>query len=211
MYSDNPAYAKMRLQYTIVRVGLEPFKVTGILGQRDEEFEPEVEDEDIFDPPQEKEVVVAKYTGALLCEGYYLKESRKLHQVEVDSLNLEPVSLGYVNVEDRAIFVVRKPMRQDWRQGLRRENYTFLGDMGWDELPEKELRNTILGKYPSLEEAKAITIKNNKASVAFSRNFALGGNNLYYKTRVVGTNMMLSPKFSYLQGRLESVLNASSS
>jgi hypothetical protein len=118
-------------------------------------------------------------TGVVL--GAYLTNALEPVQVDLDDLNLEPVPLGYVNYNNSSYYVVRKPMRRDWRQGLRMANIAFIGPAGFHDLPHKSIRKTILGEYPKIEAAVA-KLRGGVDKIAFSRHFALTSNlDLEYK------------------------------
>lgn len=67
----------------------------------------------------------------------------------VDELDLKPVPLGYCNYNKTACYLARIPMRRDWRQGLRRGNFTSLSGVDAERIPYESLRKTILGEYPT--------------------------------------------------------------
>jgi hypothetical protein len=139
----------------------------------------------------------------------YLKngDGRTAHLDELDLVGQN--KLGYVNYGLGSYHVVRKPMRNDWRQGIRMGNLTFSGDEGFHRIPNKEFRDTILGIYPSFATAKKL-IKDGYQKVAFSRNFAINSaGQLLYKDRIVGTYDILAKlegKFNYLTESLNDLL-----
>jgi hypothetical protein len=186
MYNDNVEYASQRLAGTIVRVGEVPVYVSSVFETRQE---------------------------GILCKIQELQDTEDDSKfVSVDNLNLEPVPLGYVNYGPSSYYMVRKPMRNDWRQGLRRGNSAFIGDEGFYELPHQELNQTILGKYPKVKDALALVKTRIKDKVAFSRDFAVGyDKTLHYKGRRVGTfdkQMTLDKKYFYLNEYLQETLDA---
>jgi hypothetical protein len=129
----------------------------------------------------------------------------------VDDLDLVGQNrLGYVNYEGTSYHVVRKPLRHDWRQGIRAANIVFSGPEGFYELPYAELRHTILGIYPTFQEAAERVSGGMARKCAFSRNFALGeGNQLFYKEKWVGSYdklVMLQEKFKYLTESLNDIM-----
>lgn len=95
-------------------------------------------------------------------------------QCKVEELNLKPVPLGYCNYNKYACYLTRMPMRRDWRQGLRRGNFTSLSGADANRIPYDALRQCILGDYPdfagALEAAKKIK------SCAWHRHWAVDCN-----------------------------------
>jgi hypothetical protein len=188
MYNDNVEYASQRLTGTIVRVGEVPVYVSSVTKTRQE---------------------------GIICKIHDLQEPDADGDgkfVSVDTLNLKPVPLGYINYGVSCYYLVRKPMRNDWRQGLRRGNSAFVGEEGFFELPYQELSQTILGKYPKVRDALALVETRRKDKVAFSRDFAVGHyKTLHYKGRCVGTfdkQPALDKKYFYLNEYLQETLDA---
>ena len=132
-------------------------------------------------------------------------------ECDLDDLDLVGQNnLGYVNINNTAAHLVRVPMREDWRQGIRMANLSFSGDEGFHDLPWKELRETILGIFPSFTKAKHMVTEEGYDKVAFSRHFAVDSDsNILYKERVVGKfgfMVELADKFRYLYEHLNSVV-----
>lgn len=81
--------------------------------------------------------------------------------------------LGYVNSRKTAAYVARKPMRRDWRQGLRKSNMvnycggsSALGDY-------RAIGDTIMNVFPSFEESLKTLSSSKVLGVAFHRHFAI--------------------------------------
>lgn len=184
--------AQMRLDGTIIRIGRWPIKVSGIdtrYGDNDEE--------------------------SMMLFYKFLKSNRE-DQTELieENVNVEPVPLGYVNLDTESIYVQRIPDRR-WKQGLCEDG---LHAIGRASLIREVFRNgacladTILNIYPSLEMALD-TIQHPQAiSIAFSRKFGLlkgrrGPLKLMNIGREVGTienNVpVLSSAFNHLAELLE--------
>ena len=133
--------------------------------------------------------------------------SGKRHKVKLDELDLTPVKLGYVNTRDRgALYVVRMPKRNDWRQGLRRENMIVLSrPMDPGKISQADLSRCIIGDYPKFEEAVNIVSDDFVSSIAWSRDFAITfKGKVLYRTIHVGNydkdaGVVLLEDFSYLQ------------
>lgn len=119
--------------------------------------------------------------------------------VKLKDLDINPVPLGYANVHNVALYVVRTPKRQDWRQGLRQNTIrvTSLKQNVAPPIPAlddapiarpraaprlerafainyTDLVPTIMGTYPKVDEVfDKFKAKKNMSSHAFSRNFAI--------------------------------------
>lgn len=180
MYEDNLDYARGRLEGTVVMLFGEPIEV--------------------------KEI---DYDGAVRVRR--LKDPDEYFYCNLSDLDLVGQNkLGYVNYGPGAYYLMRKPLRNDWRQGLRMSNVCFQGEEGFGRFPFNELRDTILGNYPSFVEASGRINSGPCYRVAFSRCFALGdGNKIYYKQRLVGSYdkiVTLFEHFKYLTEHLEEIL-----
>lgn len=128
--------------------------------------------------------------------------------VNLDDANLEPVPLGNVNGEFGFGYASRIPHRR-WKQGLRKEAI-FLEHSPWRfegvKLRSKSLRDTILGIYPSFDEA-INKLGGDVRGYAFSRSFGVGFNDkrelkLFYKGNEigdVGDNIYIKPEFFFLK------------
>jgi hypothetical protein len=106
-------------------------------------------------------------------------QSNKEMRVDSQQISLTPVPLGYVNFKGGdAVFYSRRPIRE-WKQGLSTSNI-YPQPPRW---PLKQLHATIVGSYPTLEEAKKTGV-----ICAFHRDFAVWGVNdaLFYRGRGVG-------------------------
>ena len=107
-----------------------------------------------------------------------------------NELDLEPVPLGFVNATSGMVYVCRKPMRRDWRQGLSANSIKVYGHIGGRDLHFKLLNQPILKQYPSFKVAYGRVNTDKKESTAFSRDFGLrkvgGVVTLFYKQYPVG-------------------------
>lgn len=135
--------------------------------------------------------------------------SGKTHTVPLAELNVNDLPLGFCIDEEssRLKYVVRKPMRRDWRQGLRRSNCIDLLGRGID--------SSCIAK--SLECRDLTTYSKGRKSGAslliISRDFALksgrgGGYNIHYKWFgsvgfIKDGVITLEPKSEYLRRELE--------
>jgi hypothetical protein len=128
---------------------------------------------------------------------------------DLDNLDLVGQNkLGYVNVGDSSYHVVRKPLRGDWRQGIRMANLAFTGREGFNRIPHKAFRNTIVGEYPPFDEA--VDKLKYRDKVAFSRDFAVGAENkFFYREMHVGSYdklVSLHERYKYLTEYLNDIL-----
>lgn len=189
MYGNDYAYAETRIQGTILRVakGGEPVYVHHVL--------PNGHclvvhiDQDFNDP------------GNVI-------------QVNLDDLDLRPVPLGYVNCAGDATYLMRIPLRRDWKQGLRRENCWSSG-RSLGDIPMKDVKNCIMGRYPSFRKAvKDVRVgvsRGRKKTIAWHRHWAVNtdGSVFYKNHEPVGVvdfetgKVSLHPSYSYLKEALQ--------
>jgi hypothetical protein len=128
----------------------------------------------------------------------------------IDNYDLTPVKLGFVNSNEAVGYLARKPLRHDWRQGLRAQQivipYSSTPDFFIDF---QDVAKTIEGIFPTIEEIRGM-----KGMRAFSRDFCVDQkNDIYYrafgkignfidKTR----NFLLDAKFFWVEERLKEVV-----
>ena len=145
---DNLEYAKGRLIGTVVRVGGKAVHIDGLT----------------------KTTVV--YTDFI--EG-------KPGVGKVSDMDITPVPLGYCNTNclgwDTTTYLVRYPVRKDWRQGLRHATLKTICNrdkMTSDMIPWADVFRTINGEFPKFEEVINLIQKNrNIKSRAYCREFAV--------------------------------------
>lgn len=103
------------------------------------------------------------------------------HVCDLDELDLHPVPLGYCNYNKYASYLTRIPMRKDWRQGLRRGNYTTINaPISADRIPYDALEQVIKGDYPTY--AAALDAVRKVKSMAWHRHWAVNnGLEVFYK------------------------------
>lgn len=98
---------------------------------------------------------------------------------DIDEFDLTPVPLGFVNKHKKTLYVSRKPMREDWRQGFRTHNAQIL--YGWEddiEFDFKSVGQTINGEFPKIGEIPLLFGER----VAWHRDFCYdAGGAIYYK------------------------------
>lgn len=144
---DTVDYAKSRLVETVIRLNGSPIMVLGVRG----------EDNDI----------TVEYND-LMNDGVY-------GVAKLSDCDLNPVSLGYVNHKKSAYYIMRTPMRRDWRQGLRMLNLVDAQGAQPRLVSYSSIGHTILGKFPSFKETLSMLSTKTRApkSVAFHRDFAV--------------------------------------
>ncbi|MNT12845.1 hypothetical protein D3C72_1477920 [compost metagenome] len=140
-----------------------------------------------------------------------LEDLHTMKRCQLEDLDLKPVPLGYCNYNKNACYLTRMPMRRDWRQGLRRGNFTSLSGVDANRIPYDVLKQCIIGDYPTftacLEAVKKLK------SIAWHRHWAVdsagqvlhkGGN------RPVGIvdngAVVLSSRYQYLKEALKESL-----
>lgn len=144
-----------------------------------------------------------------LCTAEYLEKINLGQEffVHLDELNLEPVKLGYVNSQGLVTYLQRVPIRRGPNnQGLRRENCISSGQNIFT-LPNKALRQCIIGDYPSFANVLAALDKDktNRKSLAFHRHWAVyRGKALLYKNNlpvgsIVDGVAVLEDRFKHLK------------
>lgn len=131
--------------------------------------------------------------------------------IDLQDLDLSPVSLGWVNGVMDAAYMVRKPIRDCWKQGTTGGNITYIGPSDFrPNLRSAAVHRTIVGEYPTLKAALAKTkMKKDVKKIAFSRHFAVGEEHLFYKGFPVGQfthEPYLFPKYNHLAETLADTL-----
>lgn len=128
------------------------------------------------------------------------------YRADANELDIVPVPLGMCNYEGDVSYLSRVPLRRDWRQGLRREN--FISDnYPHAGIPPQELAKVIRGEYPTYAEALE-SVKKGAKGVAWCRQWAiLKGNVLRYKWDKVGKvkagQFILLDEYKHLYEALE--------
>lgn len=179
---DDLDYINGRLTGTIVSYKSEPVYVTGVKRSRD---------------------------NGIIVDYLYLKDTAKPFKVNIDELDMRPVRLGYINFDKRdCAWFCRIPKRA-WKQGLTNDHVSNSVGVNINLTDNLiPLRNTVLGNYPTLEQASRLKFK-----TAFSRDFAIRKDEIFYKDfDCVGYyregKASLKDRFLYLREYLEEVLVA---
>lgn len=89
--------------------------------------------------------------------------------VGIEELNLKSPPLGFVNTRSGCEYLVRRPMRRDWRQGVRSNSVVSTGT--GNQAMMRDIAACIKGDYPSIKEARGMVRSGN--AVAVSRDIAL--------------------------------------
>lgn len=159
--------------------------------------------------------------GESMCECFDLVEGVAV-VVDMSELDITPVPLGYCNNGPNAQYLMRMPMRRDWKQGLRQNNLTTPSGRPI-EIPWEVVAKTIINDYPTLDAAKKRLFDKplnpflnpgNVKRVAFSRNFSIDKSfNLEYKgTLNVGDikndNYKLLDEYLWVEDELKLALGA---
>lgn len=158
-----------------------------------------------------KPVYVHNVTRGMKAIVSYLSKMDDYFVVEAEELDLKPVPLGYCNKRGYATYLMRMPMRRDWRQGTRLANMTTKGELPIGLFNNRDLEDVVLNNYPTLKECLKAISKGTCRSMAWCREWAIGlGNVLLYKTEPVGTVVdgvpVLDEANSYLSQSLGEVL-----
>lgn len=128
-------------------------------------------------------------------------------EIHIDKLNLEPIKFGYCNAKGAAHYVMRLPMRRDWKQGARYSNL-HIKDGDVRELPWTDIMQCINNDYPNLSECFAM-LKHGMRSMAWCKLWAINSDyRLLYKGEKVGKvnsdgGLALYDGFKHLQECLD--------
>lgn len=186
-------HAKRYLLHTLIQVGGQPVYVMNLTQPRGDEL-------------------IIHYSLANNAAGR-IKTIKSDH----DSVDMNPVPLGmtrYFNgVSWSTFYVSRYPARR-WKVGLSHENISIMDPTGLDGLdrnyskellPSVTLAETIMGKFLSLDEAKA-QLRKSKGCLPISRRFCFNSKgNLFYKMlgvavgEVKTNSVELFEEFAYLK------------
>tara|TARA_R110002049_G_scaffold119_6_gene757 strand:- start:1690 stop:2247 length:558 start_codon:yes stop_codon:yes gene_type:complete len=126
--------------------------------------------------------------------------------VNLEELDITPIPLGYVNYKSISSYIARMPTRH-YRQGIRPQN--IKGGQGVLAEITKEIVQTMLGIFPSIDQCIESIVNEESKSKAFCRQFSLCLDEkekivAHYKDREVGivdykkALINLKPDFLYL-------------
>lgn len=159
---DTVDYAKSRLVETIIMKGKEPVMVLAVQGTDDK--------------------IVVVYNSLL-------GNKDDLKNCLLSECDLNPVQLGYVNHKISAHYIMRSPMRRDWRQGLRMLNLVTSDGENPRGVSWSSIANTIVGSFPTFKSAIERLNTSERKRIAFHRDFSMARDGvLEYKGLItVGT------------------------
>ena len=162
--------------------------------------------------------------GKIVC--YYNKtgESRTKSCL-LTEISLKPINIGNVNVNGGAYYISRKPMRRDWKQGMRANNIQYysptpIAIRKSDVLSSVGLLEAFKNIYPSVEKCLESLMNGEANSIAFCKKLSLaryrGQTNMYYRGKdLVGSfdidskALTLNKQSNYLFELIEENLNES--
>ena len=113
-------------------------------------------------------------------------------KVQLCDLDLTPLPLGFVNGDNTCSYIQRVPKRNDWKQGVRAANLMGLSSSSVNlNINSVDFVNTVLNKFPSIENCMEYIECGECDSRAFNRRFSLGtlvkeGFSLFYKNYRIG-------------------------
>jgi len=132
---------------------------------------------------------------------------------DISNYDLTPVKLGFVNNYEltQSVYVSRKPLRNDWRQGFRLPQCSIIHNYKYMPLiTNKDVAKTVEGLFPTLDELNPVN-----GMLAWCRTFALNSNEeiIYRGFGKVGKflnrkdrEFKLEDEFFWVEDRLKKVL-----
>ena len=116
-------------------------------------------------------------------------------EAKIEDMDITPVPLGYCNTMKVTPYLVRYPVRQDWKQGLRHKTLKTICNhdikVTSEMIPWADVFKTINGEFPKFEEVLKIIHDNRGVvrSMAYSRDFAIySDKTVWYKEQfAIGT------------------------
>ena len=129
------------------------------------------------------------------------------YEVSIDDLNLKSPPLGFVNDGHSCFYISRRPMRRDWRQGVRTNTVVnqTVKDM---QVSKRTIALCMKGKYPKKSVALS-KLRTGVREIAISREFSLSmlGKKVMVNYKWYGTVGNLTPKGVSLQPKWKYLLN----
>lgn len=130
---------------------------------------------------------------------------RNIRSCKLSDLDISPVPLGYINMNNDAYFSMRKPIRGYWKQGLGEGNFVTLSVKPLRVIPFVEVYDTIMNNYPKSYDVLDELDKNKRMEKAFHRHWSLskedGPIRIMYRGAIVGQyngNYVLNKGYEYL-------------
>lgn len=106
-------------------------------------------------------------------------ELESVIEVSLSECDINPVSLGYVNHKKTAHYIMRAPMRRDWRQGLRMLNIVDVEGSSPRGIPYRVIAQTIMGKFPTFKSSlERLNSKDKTERIAYCRDFSIAMNGM---------------------------------
>lgn len=103
-----------------------------------------------------------------------LLDDASVIEVYLSDCDINPVSLGYVNHKKTAHYIMRAPMRRDWRQGLRMLNIVDSEGANPRGIPYHTIAHTIMGNYPTFKSTlERLNSRDKILRMAFCRDFSI--------------------------------------
>lgn len=103
-----------------------------------------------------------------------LDDEDDVREAYLSDCDLNPVSLGYVNHKKDSHYIMRAPMRRDWRQGLRMLNIIDPEGNSPRLLPYRVIAQTIMGRFPTFQSTlERLNGKEKIIRMAYSRDFSI--------------------------------------
>lgn len=143
------------------------------------------------------------------------------YEIHIDELDLRAPELGMVNYRGRASYISRRPLRRDWRQGVRRSQVRTL--FGALEVSTRMLMDCVTGKFYTFPECigKLYAEMGRWSSVAIDRQFCVKRRsgtsvNIIYKwygtvatVNRDGTGLEVKGDYKHLEIKIKELLNVS--
>lgn len=135
--------------------------------------------------------------GDVFIRDFETKRTKTIYNSEYEDYSPVKDKIGYINIYDSAVYVVRVPSRQ-YKAGICESNLSFrclpssssversivLGSLG--DICCNELIDAMQDKYPSFEKAMA-SIEGGAQSVAFARDLCIDHTKvIYFKNYAIG-------------------------
>jgi hypothetical protein len=119
----------------------------------------------------DKPVYVQEVGGDMMCRVKTDLDSDEHHKVHLDDLSVLSPPLGFVNIGSRAVYISRKPIRRDYRQGLRIGQLVCLfGGVG--DISYAVIMKCVKGDFPTLSKALS-QLDDGARSVGVSRDLCV--------------------------------------
>jgi hypothetical protein len=132
----------------------------------------------------------------------------------IDGYDLTPAKLGFVNSGGNLAYIARKPLRNDWRQGLRAQQVVVPFATKNFILKMQDVARTIENIFPTIDEIRDEFNGKKNGMRAWCRDFCVDDvDNIHYRTfGKVGNfikdtkEFLLDAKFFWVEERLKEVV-----